>query len=257
MSGSPNEEAVVSYYDTVVKNKLHNYLYGNPRVDAAWQTIVKYQPQAGKMLEILEVGCGVGTICHRMAQKWPQASISGLDISPRSIEVAHKLFGSEQVQFTAGVLTADQFNRQFDLIIFMDVYEHIAVDDRPTVHHAIKKLLRNRGRVILSVPTPHNLQWSAKHKPETMQPVDEHISLGVIEQLARETDTEVIFYEKKDIWNTGDYAHIVLEKNDDFQAAFFKPKPVSLKQSLKRRAHKWSQRLTAPFKQVRLKRRLK
>jgi hypothetical protein len=49
----------------------------------------------------------------------------------------------------------------------------------------------------------------------------------VVGELAEATDTEVILYQKKDIWNIGDYAHIVLERNDDFEAAFFNPKPVT------------------------------
>jgi hypothetical protein len=54
-----------------------------------------------------------------------------------------------------------------------------------------------------------------------MQPVDEHISYDVIGKLAADTGTEVVFYELKNVWNVGDYAHIVLEKNNDFEAAFF------------------------------------
>jgi len=222
------EEEVVSYYNTVVQTKLHNYLYGNPRVDAAWKTILKYVPQKKQRLRILEVGCGVGSICHRMHKKWPDAQITGIDISSKSIEIANKLFGNQYTTFVEGILTPETFHGNFDLIIFMDVYEHIAVEDRPTVHTALRKLLADHGRLVLSVPTPHNLKWSAVHKPETMQPVDEHISLSVINQLALDTDTEVLLYQIKAIWRVGDYAHIVFERNSDFEAAFFQRKPLSL-----------------------------
>jgi len=67
-----------------------------------------------------------------------------------------------------------------------------------------------------------------------MQPVDEHISLTVINQLALDTNTEVLLYQIKDIWNIGDYAHIIFEKNSDFEAAFFQAKPVSLPQKITR-----------------------
>ena len=67
-----------------------------------------------------------------------------------------------------------------------------------------------------------------------MQPVDEHISFEVIGKLASDTGTEVMLYDIKSVWNTGDYAHIVLEKNDDFEAAFFKNKPVTTAERTKR-----------------------
>ena len=60
-----------------------------------------------------------------------------------------------------------------------------------------------------------------------MQPVDEHISFEVVGKLAADTGTEVILYQRKNVWNVGDYAHVVFEKNNDFEAAFFTPKPVT------------------------------
>ncbi|SEM78142.1 Methyltransferase domain-containing protein [bacterium A37T11] len=257
MSDSSKTHEVISYYDGVVQSKLGSYLYGNPRIEEAYKTIVKYRPASPNPLNILEVGCGVGDICHRMNRQWPQAQITGIDISPGSIDTAKKLFANDHTHFIAGILTEETFNESFDMIIFMDVYEHIAVEDRPVVHAAIKKLLKNKGRLILSVPTPHNLTWSAVHKPETMQPVDEHISLQVITRLALETGTEVLLYQIRDIWNVGDYAHVVFEKNDDFEAAFFHPKPVTFSYRVLRRSKRIWKRITGTFKAAKLKGKLK
>jgi len=221
-----DRENVVSYYDEHVQHKLNDYIKVNPRIEYGWKTIRKFAPANPR--NILEVGCGMGNISSRMHKYWPDATITGIDISTLSIQIAQKLFGDDKLSFKETILTPDTFkDEQFDLIIFMDVYEHIAVSDRPDVHAALLKLLRNKGRIILTVPTPHNLKWSLVNKPETMQPVDEHISYEIIGKLAADTDTEVMLYELKSVWNVGDYAHIVLEKNDDFEAAFFVHKPVT------------------------------
>lgn len=225
-------EHVITYYNEHVQNKLNDYIKVNPRIEEAWNTLIRYAPV--KPRRILEVGCGIGSICARMSKQWPDAEIHGIDISTHSIQMAEKLFGSEKLQFKSGILTEDAFDTTFDLIVFMDVYEHISVPDRPVVHASIKKLLNNKGRLFLSVPTPHYLKWSAIHKPETMQPVDEHISFEVIGKLASDTDADVLLYQIKDIWNQGDYAHIVLEKNDNFEAAFFHQKPVTIQQRSRR-----------------------
>lgn len=226
MAEKIDRENVVSYYDEHVKHKLNDYIQVNPRIEFGWKTIIRNVPNKPK--RILEVGCGMGNISSRMHKYWPDARITGIDISTMSIQIAHKLFADDKLDFRETILTPDTFtNEQFDLIIFMDVYEHIAVNDRPDVHAALLKLLNNKGRIILTVPTPHNLKWSLINKPETMQPVDEHISFEVIGKLAKDTGTEVILYQLKNVWNVGDYAHIVLEKNDDFEAAFFSPKPVT------------------------------
>jgi cyclopropane fatty-acyl-phospholipid synthase-like methyltransferase len=165
-----------------------------------------------------------------MHKRWPYAKVTGMDISTLSIQIANKMFADDKLHFIESILTPETFSEEFDLVIFMDVYEHIAVKDRTDVHAALAKLLLNEGRIILTVPTPHNLKWSLINKPETMQPVDEHISYEVIGKMAADTGTEVILYEKKNVWNVGDYSHVVLERNSDFEAAFFKLKPVTARQ---------------------------
>jgi 2-polyprenyl-3-methyl-5-hydroxy-6-metoxy-1,4-benzoquinol methylase len=251
-----DREIVVSYYDEHVKHKLNDYIEVNPRIEFAWETILNHAPANPQ--RILEVGCGMGNISSRMHKHWPHARITGIDISTLSIQVAQKLFADDKLNFKESILTPDTFNdEQFDLIIFMDVYEHIAVTDRPAVHAAIHKFIKNKGRVILTVPTPHNLKWSLKNKPETMQPVDEHISFEVIGKLAADTNTEVILYHLKNVWNVGDYAHIVLERNDDFEAAFFTPKPVTPLQRSKRIAGKLKAKIGSYIRKYYVRRKLR
>ena len=199
----------------------------------------------------------MGSICARMHKRWPNALITGMDISTMSIQIAKKLFADDKLNFIESILTPETFNEQFDLIIFMDVYEHIAVADRPDVHAALAKILRNKGKIILTVPTPHNLIWSLVNKPETMQPVDEHISYEVIGKLSADTGAEVILYEKKNVWNVGDYAHIVLEKNDDFEAEFFHPKPVTAAQRSNRILNKAKYKFGSFFRKYFVRNKLK
>jgi 2-polyprenyl-3-methyl-5-hydroxy-6-metoxy-1,4-benzoquinol methylase len=209
MKEKSEREDVVSYYDEHVQHKLNDYIKVNPRIEFGWKTILANAPANPQ--HILEVGCGMGNIASRMHKHWSNAQITGIDISTLSIQIAQKLFADDKLSFRETILTPDTFkDEQFDLIIFMDVYEHIAVSDRPDVHAALFKLLKNKGRIILTVPTPHNLKWSLVNKPETMQPVDEHISFEVIGKLAADTGTEVILYQMKNVWNVGDYAHVLL-----------------------------------------------
>jgi cyclopropane fatty-acyl-phospholipid synthase-like methyltransferase len=250
-----NRETVVSYYDEHVKNKLNDYIKINPRIEYAWKTIKRFAPS--QPLRILEVGCGMGNVCSRMHKRWPGAVITGIDISTLSIQIAQKLFADDKLNFRETILLPDTFNEQFDLVVFMDVYEHIAVNDRPDVHAALAKILRNKGKIILTVPTPHNLKWSLVNKPETMQPVDEHISFEVIGKLAADTGTEVILYQRKNVWNVGDYAHIVLEKNDDFEAAFFHPKPVNATQKGQRMFSKLKSKIESIFRGYYVRKKLK
>jgi len=250
-----NRDTVVNYYDEHVKFKVNDYIVVNPRIEGAWQTLINRV--SFKPARILEVGCGIGSICNKMHKRWPDAVITGIDISTQSVAIATKLFSNDKVNFIETLLTPETFNEQFDLIIFMDVYEHIAVEDRSAVHGALNKLLRNKGRIFLSVPTPQNLKWCLINRPETMQPVDEHISFEVIGKLAADTGTEVQLYDLKSIWRPADYAHIVLEKNNDFTEAFNHPKPVTTLQRANRVLSKIKYKLTKPLRSAFVRKKLK
>jgi len=249
------KENVISYYNQHVQHKLNDFIKTNPRIEEAWNTLIKHAPK--DVNAILEMGCGIGGITHKMNGNWPNAEVTGLDISTLSIQIAEKLFANDKTHFVRGILTPETFEEQFDFIVLMDVYEHISPSDRPTVHAALNKGLKNKGRIFLSVPTPHNLKWSLKNKPETMQPVDEHISFDVISKLASDTGTEVLLYQMKDIWNPCDYLHIVLEKNDDFELPFFTPKPVTFLERAKRILNKSRYKARSIYRRAFVKSKLK
>jgi len=248
-------EIVISYYNQHVQHKLNDFITINPRIEEAWSSLTKFAPS--KPARILEIGCGIGGVTFRLNKRWPLAKITGIDISTLSIQVATKLFANDNLKFVSGVLEPDTFEEQFDFIVLMDVYEHIAYSARQELHAALNKMLKNKGRIFLSVPTPHNLKWLSKHKPETIQPVDEYISFDIISKLAADTGTEVLLYEIKSVWNTGDYAHIVLEKNDDFESAFFTPKTITATQRLKRIFNKGRYKAGSLFRKALVKNKLK
>ena len=203
-----SSEDVRSYYDAHVAGKLRGFVEGNARVEHAWETI---EQRAGHApARILEVGCGIGDLSWRMSRRWTESHVVGLDVSPRSLRVARKLFRDPRITFCEGPLVKGQLDGVFDLIVLVDVYEHIAHTDRPSLHEAINALLAPSGRIILTVPTPRHLAWLRIHQPREIQPVDEDITVDTISRLARDTGTEVLAYHEIGVWHEGDYAHAVL-----------------------------------------------
>src|SRR5258707_7660931 len=55
---------------------------------ARMRDIVVAQAPRGVHLRILEIGCGTGTLALSLAEALPDASITGIDISPANIRVA-------------------------------------------------------------------------------------------------------------------------------------------------------------------------
>ncbi len=208
------DQIVVGYYDQHVTSKLRDFVDGNPRVECAWTTIEKWAPALPK--NILEIGCGIGAICWRMKRRWPDARIVGLDISPQSVEIAKKLFGLQGLTFVEGSMTKDLLADKFDLIVLMDVYEHISSSDRPTLHDALKRVLDQFGRIVLSFPTPRHLSWLREHEPRQIQPIDEDVNIGTMLIVEEDLESEILLYQEVGVWHEGDYAHSVLGKRGEW-----------------------------------------
>ena len=51
------------------------------------------------MVEVLDLGCGVGSFCKEVALKLPHSKITGLDVSPQAIKSANRSKLSENVSF--------------------------------------------------------------------------------------------------------------------------------------------------------------
>lgn len=200
-------EEIKQYYDEHTVGKLKGFVNNNERVERAWTTIIE---NINNPNNILEVGCGIGDLCWRMSKSWPKAHIEGIDISPKSIKYANKLFANESITYKEGVLTKDSYNIKFDLIVLIDVYEHIMKEQREELHHALKAIINNDGKIILSFPTPRHLSWLKKNDPSNIQPIDEDITIETICKLAKDINKEVLLYKEVSVWHQGDYAHAVL-----------------------------------------------
>jgi len=200
-------EEIKQYYDQHVVGKLNGFVNINERVERAWTTVIE---NTNNPSTILEVGCGIGDLCWRMNRSWPESIINGIDISPKSIEYANKLFANKKVSFKEGVLTRRSYTTKFDLIILIDVYEHIMKEQREELHDALKVLSNNTGKIVLSFPTPRHLAWLKKNDLANIQPIDEDITVDTICKLAKDINKDVLMYKEVSVWHQGDYAHAVL-----------------------------------------------
>ncbi len=197
-----------SYYDENIDDKLRDFVEGNERVERAWLTLEQWAPL--EPWRILEIGCGIGQVAARLSKRWPGAEVIGVDVSPRSLEIARNLFAAPRLHFVEGPLRRGMLTGPFDLVVLLDVYEHIAPEDRRELHDALAGLLHMESTTMLSFPTPAALAWSRKFYPETVQPIDEDISLHIIQALAHDLGSHVLLYQEVDIWHECDYAHAVL-----------------------------------------------
>ncbi len=106
--------------------------------------------------DILDVGCGTGETLVFLKEKGLAQNVYGVDKSPLAVKYARQ---RGLVNVREGLASKLPYkNESFDLVLFLDVLEHIK-DDVGAVKEA-KRVLRPGGRVIVTSPAQMFI-WSA------------------------------------------------------------------------------------------------
>ncbi len=105
-----------------------------------------------KDLKILDFGCGNGYLIDLLIREYnlnPE-NVFGYDISNKAIEIAKKYKGKF-------ISSLSGLNEYFDIIICVDVIEHIKNDQKLIKN--LNNLLKNGGHIILSTSS-YNFYWN-------------------------------------------------------------------------------------------------
>lgn len=204
-------EEIKNFYDEAVYRKLHGFIYTNTRVEYAWNTLLTILNYCNPQ-KILEIGCGIGEMSFRLAEKLQGTLVTGFDISEHSVTLADKLFCRKNLRYTRSdnIIDADiREDEKFDIIFLIDVFEHIPTADRDGLYQFIKKHLAQNGFLFLSCPTPQHLDFLREFVPSEIQPVDENISIADLLDLSAKCGSKLIYYKEISVWKAADYFHAI------------------------------------------------
>ena len=203
---------IKSFYSNFSKKLIFDYVYGNPRSEAAICHAIKWIPTNSK--KILDVGCGIGWSTWEIKRFHPESLIFGIDISEGMINIAKKLFKDRNITFE--VLDIIEFNYrkefQYECIVMLDIYEHIQKENRYKLYSILAKILKPGGFLILSFPNEIHQNFLRRYHPEGLQPIDEDVTLADINELANELNGDVLLFKTLNIWNAKDYVHVVVKR---------------------------------------------
>jgi SAM-dependent methyltransferase len=111
-------------------------------------------PAGWKPNRILDFGCGTGESSAYLADKFPEASVMGVDTSASAVDLARKRHGAAHIQF--GPMEQLQDERQFQLCYVNGVFHHIEPSRRLEAVQGIFKALSPGGYFALFENNPWN-----------------------------------------------------------------------------------------------------
>jgi len=128
--------------------------------------------------QITDAGSGFGQYVYYLSRLYPEARITGLDIKQEQVDDCNHFFasikGHKKVSFQYADLTKLEEKEAWDLVLSVDVMEHIE-DDR-TVFRRLYDGLRPGG--ILLISTPSDQGGSDVHHEHDESFIDEHVRDG-------------------------------------------------------------------------------
>ena len=101
---------------------------------------------------VADLGCGPGNLTRTLVDRWPEASVVGVDNSPEMLASAAKLSPHPHLHFTPGDIATWLPERPFDRIVSNAALQW--VPDHPQLISRLMSLLAPRG--VLAVQMPYN-----------------------------------------------------------------------------------------------------
>ncbi len=184
----------------------------------AWhirKEINKFKNNVSGTINILDAGSGFGQYSYYLSKQCHQWQISGIDIKQEQIDDCNNFFEkinrNNQVKFEYADLTKYSKENTYNLILSVDVMEHI--EDDIKVFENFYYSLKKNG--ILLISTPSDIGGSDVHDEHEHTFIDEHVRDG---------------YNVNDITNKLEKAGF---KNISAKYSYGKPGNISWKISMK------------------------
>lgn len=120
----------------------------------------RYLSERNERIKILEIGCGGGRNLFILKEKYNWLDFFGTDISKTAIEFARK---TKLGRFEVSDSKIIPFNIKFDIIIFIDILEHLnSIEDVKETLRVAEKHLLPSGFIYIAAPIElnrFNLTW--------------------------------------------------------------------------------------------------
>ncbi len=109
---------------------------------------------------VLEVGCGSGVGCIFLAQH--SAHVTGIDANSSEIQEAKKINRRKNVSFELQDLFQLPENQKFDVVIALDVIEHMTKKTAHKFLAAMVSHLEPNGMLVIGTPSIHSYKYQGE-----------------------------------------------------------------------------------------------
>ncbi len=210
---SEMDSGSASYYDEFNANSAKSRI--NERIVGLYKRVLKNGLPPDSVN--LEIGCGPGKLTFLLSRNLGDGILEATDISPKSIEIAQTKVNNPNVHFkVSDALDYKPINSYFDNIFLFDVIEHIPEDRHPVLFKRIATWMTGESDLLINIPNPNYIKFARKYRPESLQEIDQAITLDKLSKAIFDAGLEIYFFETYSIWAENDYQFLIAKKQETF-----------------------------------------
>jgi 2-polyprenyl-3-methyl-5-hydroxy-6-metoxy-1,4-benzoquinol methylase len=129
-NGRQNALGAITYFfaeESLMNTKIGYYSEDSPYKAAKIFQILEQNNLQLKIKSVADIGCGAGLIMDELSKKdeFKGVVFSGYDMNPRAIALAQRVCENKEIAFYAEDLLAEANQQYFDLLLVIDVIEHV------------------------------------------------------------------------------------------------------------------------------------
>lgn len=136
---------------TIAPTGTELFRLNRPYVDKVIRPLLPAQTDA----RIVDLGCGNGCYLYH-AKLYGYTNLLGVDTSAEQVALAHQIGLTEVCQQTIDSFLAT-YRQPTDLVLLMDVLEHLTLAETLALLDAVYALLKPGGRVLIHVPNAEGI----------------------------------------------------------------------------------------------------
>lgn len=196
---------------------------------------------------VLELGCGIGTLTYLLAKTVKNGNIEAVDISTESIAFAKQRLKQKNLHLEAhDVVDYVPKLKNIDFITLFDVIEHIPMERHDALFANLAKLVNDRTVILINIPSPAAIQHDIENDPSALQVIDQPLPIDFIVNNIVNNGLSLVSFENHSIWAENDYQFFVIAKNKKYievklssQRSFFEKAVNKIKRTLVKWRHQY------------------
>jgi len=132
-------EAEAAEFDKIILKLIPHY---TEMIDAL---VLSIPFKKDEQINVIDLGCGTGTVAQKIKNAFPNSKISCLDIAENMIKIAQKKLGEKIDSYVCNFYEFN-FEKKYDVIVSSLALHHLANDDdKKTFYEKIYNALNKNG----------------------------------------------------------------------------------------------------------------